>query len=197
MLGSMRPMRRIAIVGPMAVGKSTLAIRLGELLELPTHHLDALYWRPGWEPTPADEWDALLERIVAGDEWIIDGGFTQSMPMRFEAADTLIYVDLPRRVSFASLVKRRLFHAVFRSPGVPAHCRPMFNLQLFRWIWDFPETHRPVILELLSEYARGRNVVHLRSRADVRHFVAFVADAGLVGRQGTALHESTGDRAAG
>lgn len=190
-------MRRIAIVGPMAVGKSTLAIRLGELLELPTHHLDALYWRPGWEPTPADEWDALLERIVAGDEWIIDGGFTQSMPMRFEAADTLIYVDLPRRVSFASLVKRRLSHSFRRSPGVPLHCRPMFNFQLFRWIWDFPESHRPVILGLLAEHGRGKNVVHVKSRAEVRRFLASVAEEGVLARQGAAMHERIGDSAAG
>jgi adenylate kinase family enzyme len=190
-------MRRIAIVGPMAVGKSTLAIRLGELLELPTHHLDALYWRPGWEPTPADEWDALLERIVAGDEWIIDGGFTQSMPMRFEAADTLIYVDLPRRVSFVSLVKRRLSHSFRRSPGVPLHCRPMFNFQLFRWIWNFPESHRPVILGLLAEYGRGKNVVHLTSRAEVKRFIASIAETAPSAGEATALHESAGGRSPG
>jgi adenylate kinase family enzyme len=168
-------MRRIAIVGATAVGKSTLAERLGALLGLPAYHLDALYWRPGWVRTSDEEWGELVRDLVARDRWIIDGGFTDSMRMRFEAADTLIFIDLPRRVSFASVVRRRLLHSVRPPPGAAQGCRPMFNLRLLRWIWTFPEDHRPVILEALSDYAPGRNVVHLRSRADVRRFVRSLA----------------------
>jgi adenylate kinase family enzyme len=175
MLAPVVPMRRISIVGATAVGKSTLAERLGTLLGLPAYHLDALYWRPGWVRTSDEEWGELVRDLVARDRWIIDGGFTDSMRMRFEAADTLIFVDLPRRVSFASVVRRRLLHSVRPAPGTAQGCRPMFNLRLLRWIWTFPQDHRPVILEALSDYASGRNVVHLRSRADVRRFVRSLA----------------------
>jgi adenylate kinase family enzyme len=167
-----RPMRRIAIVGATAVGKSTLAERLGRLLDLPTYHLDSLFWRPGWVPTPEHEWEQLLRRLVAGDRWIIDGGFTTSMRMRFEGADTIIFVDLPRRVSFASVFRRRLLHAARPAPGIPQGCRPMFNLRLLRWIWTFPDDHRPVIMQALSDYAEGRNVIHVTSRAQLRRFVS-------------------------
>ena len=44
------------VVGPGGAGKSTFARRLGERTGLPVIHLDEHYWRPGWEPTPDDEW---------------------------------------------------------------------------------------------------------------------------------------------
>jgi adenylate kinase family enzyme len=164
-------MRRIAIVGATAVGKSTLAERLATLLGIPAYHLDELYWHPGWVRTPEDEWEELLRELVARDRWIIDGGFTKTMRMRFEAADTLIFLDLPRWASFASVFQRRLLHRVRPAPGMAPGCRPMFNLRLLRWIWTFPEDHRPVILEALCDYAEGRNVIHIRSRSDVRSLV--------------------------
>lgn len=167
-----RPMRRIAIVGATAVGKSTLAERLARLLDLPAYHLDSLFWRPGWLPTPEDEWDELLHRLVAGERWIIDGGFTQSMRMRFEAADTLIFLDLPRRVSFASVFRRRLLYGARPAPGMAQGCRPMFNLRLLRWIWTFPEDHRPVIVRALADYGDGRNVIHVKSRRELRRFIS-------------------------
>ncbi|CAN5686044.1 hypothetical protein BH24CHL4_BH24CHL4_24990 [soil metagenome] len=41
-------MQRVTIVGSAGLGKSTLARRLGTLLDLPVAHLDTLYWQPGW-----------------------------------------------------------------------------------------------------------------------------------------------------
>lgn len=38
-------MKKIIIIGSGGAGKSTLAKQLGEKLELPVIHLDALFWR--------------------------------------------------------------------------------------------------------------------------------------------------------
>src|SRR6185369_4540188 len=71
--GHLSSMRRIVIIGPLGAGKSTLAVELGRILEIPVHHLDTLYWGDTWTPPSAAEWDGLLDRLVAGDAWIIDG----------------------------------------------------------------------------------------------------------------------------
>jgi hypothetical protein len=48
----------------------------------------------------------------------------------------------------------------------------MFNLQLFRWIWTFPEDHRPDFLRLLASQPPEKRVVILRRRGEVEPFLA-------------------------
>lgn len=40
-------MKKIMIVGSGGAGKSTLAKQLGEKLDIPVYHLDAIFWQPG------------------------------------------------------------------------------------------------------------------------------------------------------
>src|SRR2546422_11738342 len=49
-------LKRILVIGTGGSGKSTVARRLAQRTGLPLIHLDAHYWRPGWQPTPPDEW---------------------------------------------------------------------------------------------------------------------------------------------
>jgi adenylate kinase family enzyme len=164
-------MRRVAIVGPAAAGKSTLASRLSALLGIPAYHLDALYWRPGWTRPRPEEWEAELRRLVDSPEWIIDGNFTDTMRERLDAADTVIYLDFHPVVSTVGAVRRRLLYPRRPAPGMQVGSRPMFNLQLFRWIWSFPRDHRPAILRLLEEQRGSKRVLVLRKRAEVERLL--------------------------
>ena len=73
-------MERIIIIGCGGAGKSTLARKLGEVLDLPVVHLDKLFWKPGWVETSREEFDALLAMELAKDKWIMDGNFNRTMP---------------------------------------------------------------------------------------------------------------------
>jgi adenylate kinase family enzyme len=64
-------MRRVVVIGSAGAGKSTFAARLGRATGPPVIHLDALYWKPGWVPTPRAEWDAKLAPLAAGPAWIM------------------------------------------------------------------------------------------------------------------------------
>jgi hypothetical protein len=179
MMKRRRVMRRIVLIGPLAAGKSTLAVKLGRLLGIPVHHLDWLYWGDTWTPTPPAEWQALLDRIVAGESWIIDGNFTSSLPQRLAAADTVIYLDMPPLTSAIRATRRRILHRWRRAPGTPGGARPMFNAQLFRWISAFPSQNRPYLLGQLTRPPFADKAVILRNRRDVRRFVRSVRERDL------------------
>ena len=167
-------MRRIVIIGPLGSGKSTLAVELSRSLGIAVHHLDWLYWGDTWTAMPPEEWQALLDGIVAGESWIIDGNFTSSLQQRLAAADTVIYLDARPITSTIRATKRRLLHRWHPAPGMAGGSRPMFNVQLFRWIWEFPGEHRPNLLRQLTDPSVADKTVILRTRGDVRRFLRSV-----------------------
>lgn len=163
-------MRRVAIVGPPAAGKSTLARRLGDVLGVEPDHLDALFWRPGRRPTPPAEWDATHRRLLARERWIIDGGFADSMAERFAAADTVVIVDPGSLACTARAVRRRLLYSTRRAPGMADVSRPHFDLELLRWIWRFRRDKLPSIQAALTDAGPTR-VVKVRRRGDARRLL--------------------------
>jgi shikimate kinase len=46
--------RRIAVVGTTGSGKTALARRISQQLDIPHVEMDALYWGPHWTPTPTE-----------------------------------------------------------------------------------------------------------------------------------------------
>lgn len=164
---SMPAMRRVVIVGCSGAGKSTLARALGARLALPVVHLDVHYWRPGWVETPRDEWLPVVDRLVAADDWIIDGNFGSSLATRLARADTAIHLDFPRRTCVRGVLSRvAREHGRSRADMAPG-CVERFDWKFLKWVWGFARTERPRVLERLAEFERaGGRVVTLRSRRE-------------------------------
>ncbi len=171
-------MRRILVIGSGGAGKSTLALRIGQCLGVPVIHLDALYWRAGWTTVPKDEWTREVIRLVAADAWVMDGNYSGTFDVRVPAADTIIFLDLPRLVCLWRIVKRRIrFHGRSR-PDMSAGCPEQINLEFLDWVWKYRRTHRPRVLDLLRSVAAEKRVIVLESRRDVERFMVNLAADG-------------------
>ena len=158
-------MRRIVIVGSGGAGKSTLALQLGGALGLPVFHLDALFWQPSWVVVPRDERLRTLEQLVQSDSWIIDGNWSGTgLEPRLAAADTIVVLDLPRRLCLWRAVRRWLRFRGRTRPDLGEDCPERLDWAYVRWIWDYPRLHRPALLRRIEDYQDGRRVFHLRSR---------------------------------
>jgi adenylate kinase family enzyme len=164
--------RRIAIIGSGGSGKSTLARQIGERLGIGVIHLDALFWRPGWVETPREEWRRLQAELVRRESWVMDGNYGGTLDIRLAAADTIVFLDLPRLVCLSRVVLRALRYAGRSRPDMAPGCEERLTWQFLRWIWEYPSSRRPGILQQLDEYARGRCIVRLRSARQVRSFLA-------------------------
>lgn len=164
-------MKKIMIIGPGGSGKSTLAVKLGSITNIPLYHLDALFWRPGWVPTPNDEWDEIQRELVKKDTWIIDGNYGRTMGIRMSAADTIIFFDLPRWVPVYRAMKRRIQYHGKTRPDLTEGCNEKIDWQFLKWIWNYKRTRRPTILDQLKKHSDTKTTVVLRTRGDVSRFI--------------------------
>ncbi|MGH7713986.1 MAG: AAA family ATPase, partial [Gemmatimonadaceae bacterium] len=110
------------MIGPGGAGKTTFARELAARTGLPLIHLDALYWRPGWEPTPNEDWDRTIGQLIARNAWVMDGNYGRTLPVRLAASDTVIFLDLPRYVCLWRLLRRRVRYGGHSRPDLPADC---------------------------------------------------------------------------
>jgi len=84
---------RVSVVGTTGVGKTTVARTLAAKCSIPHVEVDALYWGPNWRPVPPDVFRDRIARVVAQDEWVLDGNFIVVRELVWQRVDTVIWLD--------------------------------------------------------------------------------------------------------
>ena len=168
--------RRVVVTGLAGAGKSTLSVALANKTGLPLIHLDLEFWKPGWTEPTETEWRDKQRAVLAGDAWIADGNYHQTLDLRVELADTVVVLDLPWwRCSGRALLRG------FKLPGeLPAGCPyPRWMRLRDEWRLAFriqrdrrsePARER----ETIARHGQHAAVHVLRSTREVRDFLAQV-----------------------
>ena len=99
-------MQRVTIVGGSGAGKSTLGATLASRLDARLVELDELFHQPGWEPTPTSEFRAKVAAALDTERWVVAGNYSVVMDLTQGGADTIIWLDLPRRLVTWRVAKR-------------------------------------------------------------------------------------------
>ena len=176
-------MRRVAVIGSSGVGKSTLALALAERLGVPVIELDALMHGPDWTPTPTPEFrSTVMAAMAEADEsdggWVVPGNYRTVADITQRSADTIVWLDLPRRVTMWRLLKRSVRRSVTREEVWGGNRESLVNLvsrdpnrNVLLWSWR----NHPQYQQVYEGYAAGefwsRATVHrLRTRSDVADF---------------------------
>lgn len=179
-------MQRVVILGPGGAGKSELARRIAARTGLPVTHLDVLFYRENWTPAPRADAVAQVAAVAATDRWIIDGNFLDGSFLdgnfvdgsgadgRFARADTVIFLDLPRRICIRRVIHRFLRDRRRDRPDLPVGSREGFDPEGLRWIWHYRRRNRPQVVRLLAAVPACTRVHHLRSPAQVRRYLRTV-----------------------
>ncbi|MGW4369260.1 hypothetical protein ACWEKT_26810 [Nocardia takedensis] len=99
-------MDRIAIFGCGGSGKTFLARRIAELLDLPLTHLHAVQFDADWNPLSDEEFGARQGELTANPRWPLKGNNVATLPVRLAANDTVICLGLPATTGLLGIVQR-------------------------------------------------------------------------------------------
>lgn len=167
-------MNKVAVFGNAGGGKSTLSKKLSEIAGLPLYPLDKLKFRPGGAEVPQEEYKRAHQEILASDRWIIDGfGCIETLWERLNAADTLIFVDLPLYVHFWWVTKRAIA-GNFKTPeGWPEGSSMLQGIvNSYSVILPCYKRLTPKYREFVERSRETKRVFHIKSKREISQFLA-------------------------
>ncbi len=146
--------RKIHIIGSVGSGKTTLARKLSAQVGIPYYELDNVVWERGPQGDrrrTEKERDALLQEIIASDNWIIEGVHHTWIMESLRQADQIILLDPPYSQRTYRIIKRFIKQKLHMEK---ANYKPTFKMfrKMFRWNRYFETISKPEIVELLKPY---------------------------------------------
>lgn len=165
-------MEKVIIIGCGGAGKSTLALKLGKVLNLKVYHLDAMYWKSGWEMTAKDEWKKIIQQVIEEDSWIMDGNYGSTMDMRAQAADTIIFLNYSTPRSLYGIFKRRIMYHGRTRPDMNVGCPERLDWDFIKWVAQYKRENAPDIIAKLEEFKlQGKEIFHFKNPGETNEFL--------------------------
>jgi adenylate kinase family enzyme len=115
---------------------------------------------------------ARQHQLLSGQRWVADGNYANTLALRLERADTIIFLDLdPVLCAWQVLCRWTLGHRR-PAPDLPAGLEPKLDRQFLAYVLGFRRHRRPALLAELARWSHDRTVVILPSRRAIKQFIA-------------------------
>ena len=159
-------MKKVIVIGCPGSGKSTFARKLRDATDLPLYHLDMMYWNKDKTTVPREVFIKRLREAMEKPEWIIDGNYASTMEMRFEACDTVFFLDYPTDVCLSGIEERQ---------GQPRSDMPWIeennrDEEFIEFIRQYNKENRPQVVALIKKDP-SKDVKTFRSRKDADEYL--------------------------
>lgn len=159
-------MKRIIVIGSPGAGKSTFARKLKDRTGIPLYYLDMIFHKSDRTTVSREEFDQMLQMILQTDNWIIDGNYLRTLPLRFEACTDVFFLDLPLNECLEGAASR-IGTSREDMPWIEQEFDPEFR----QYILDFPKDQLPVIYELVEQYQDQKRIIIFHSRKEADEWI--------------------------
>jgi len=174
-------MNRISVVGSSGSGKTTVAVAIAEALDCPRLELDSVFHQPDWTPLPDDDFRAVARGFVEQDRWVVDGNYTSLgvLDLVWSRADTVVWLDMPKRVVMQRVIRRTLRRAIKREELWNGNREPISNFtkwapeeNIIRWAWTrYDHTKEKYADRMNDRMWSHLDFARLRSRSELVKFI--------------------------
>lgn len=148
-----------------------MSLELSGKFGLPLYHLDKLWWKPGWIEESREVFDAELLKILTLPEWIIDGNFTRTLPLRLQYADTVIFLRFSRWLCCWRVIKRIWKYHGRRRPDMGVGCNERFDWKFLCYTWNYNRDFAPKITEILKNSSEDCQVLIFNTPRQLNDFI--------------------------
>lgn len=163
-----------------------LARALAQRLAAPCIELDAFMHQPNWQPLSDEEFLREVDRATAGPVWVVDGNYRRFViegPV-WKRADTVVWLDLPRRTVMRQVITRTIRRAVTRERLWNGNREPLSNFtslnpeaSVIAWAWVKHEEFVERYAEAMADPAwRHLRFVRLRSHAEAKRWMRSISE---------------------
>lgn len=175
----MKKANKIMIIGCPGSGKSTLAVNLNKILSFPVYHLDSLFNKQNWIRATKEEWTTKINDIIVRDEWIMDGTYGETLEMRAEQADAIIWLNYPTLTCLRRIFKRYDENKGKGRVNIAEGCNEKIDIDFVRNVLKFKEEHRDVFLAFRKRL-QNKEFIMLKNDNQVKNFLEKVSEEGGV-----------------
>ena len=162
---------KIHIIGCSGSGKTYLAKALSDKYSIPHFDLDDIQWDNTSDSygvkMPVEKRNALLNKILSNDAWIIEGVYYSWVEQSFEDADRIFVLDMPEYIYKWRIIRR----SVKRKMGIEKGKKETFKsvINLLKWTDTFKNKNLKEIKNQLDKY--DEKVVWLYNKNDVNKII--------------------------
>lgn len=132
---------RTLIIGSPGVGKTYLTRQLQERRQVAVLHLDKIWHDMDYSEEAEKVFEERLKAFMsASDDWIIDGNFASTLPLRLQYAQQVIWLKSSPWACLYNVLKRSLLSwcRVSKREEMPAAFKERLDkdyVDFFRFVW--------------------------------------------------------------
>ena len=159
----LKDVKRISIVGGPGTGKTTLAQRLSNILNISATHLDSVNFKSNWEKIPNEERDNIILEKAEEECWIIDGNYVGTLPKRLERADLVIWLDYSTTSIIKGVLERTIRNFNKEKKELPG-CKERIDWHFLKYMITFRIKKRRKIEENINKIAKEKVIIFYKRK---------------------------------